>query len=57
MNTKEQNEKKHYDVYLEVVLHVDAASAEDAQEEAYAEIKNLPSLRQSNCTYIYEFKN
>ncbi len=50
-------EEKHYDVYFEVVLHVDAASAEDAQEEAEAEIENLPSLRQANCTDIYEFKN
>lgn len=51
------NEEKRYDVYFEVVLHVDAASAEDAREEAEAEIENLPSLRQANCTNIYEYKD
>lgn len=51
------NEEKRYDVYLEVVLHVDAVSAEDAQWEAEAEIENLPSLRQANCTNIYEYKD
>lgn len=49
--------KKRYDVYFEVVLHVDAVSAEDAQDEAEAEIENLPSLRQANCINIYEYKD
>lgn len=51
------NEEKRYDVYFAVVLRVDAASAEDAWEEAEAEIENLPSLRQANCTDVYEFEN
>ena len=48
------DDEKVYEVHLQVVMRVNAASDDDAEYEAETEFEMLPSAWQTTCTGVCE---
>lgn len=51
------NDDKYYEGYFEVVMRVDAASAEEAQSAMEDELEKLPDVDLVNCTCVQELND